>query len=398
MKKETRLTGHYTGIQIGYWAAMAVFNSLYVPILRSRGFDGSEISILLALRYGFVIAAQPVLASFADKHAKTIPLKYLVVGINITGLAASVLFAVLRPGAIGTGILIAVTGCAMGLLVSFNDSLAMQYVNQGIMINYSFARAFGSVAFAVSSLCLGFLIEGFGIECAPYAQVIILSVKLLIVLTFQKCEVKTEKAVKKQVHSAGYLLKNYSEFTIFLVAVLFLYVGNVMYLNFVVDMVGQLGGNSTNLGIIHFVMSVSELPLAFTIAKIRKKISNKILLVISTVFIVMRMVLVMGATSLFMLTIVQVLNMLGFGIYFSSSVLFVNEIIPKEDQVKGQSLMGIASSAGLAGMIGSLGSGQLSAAFGVNAVMQAVVGCMIAGMTAMIIAVLVNRRKNRYKK
>lgn len=395
MKKEARLTGHYTGIQIGYWAAMAVFNSLYVPILRSRGFSGNEISILLSLRYGFVIVAQPLLASFADKHARTIPLKYLVVGINITGLIASVFFAVLRPGVVGTGFLIAITGCAMGLLVSFNDSLAMQYVNQGTVINYSFARAFGSVAFAVSSLLLGFLIKGFGIECAPYAQVVILSVKLLIVLTFAKCEVKTEKAEKKQVHSAGYLIKHYPEFSIFLIAVLFLYVGNVMYLNFVVDMVEQLGGDSSNLGVIHFVMSVSELPLAFTIAKIRRKVSNRILLVVSAVFIVLRMVLVAKSTSLGMLTTVQVLNMLGFGVYFSSSVIFVNEIIPKEDQVKGQSLMGVASSAGLAGMIGSLGSGQLSDAFGVEVVMRAVVGCMIAGMVAMIISVLISRKRLR---
>lgn len=393
MKKEARLTGHYTGIQIGYWAAMAVFNSLYVPILRSRGFDGNEISILLSLRYGFVIAVQPLLASLADKHAKTIPLKYLVIGINITGLIASVLFAVLRTGAVGTGLLIAITGCAMGLLVSFNDSLAMQYVNQGIVINYSFARAFGSVAFAVSSLLLGFLIEDFGIECAPYAQVIILSVKLLIVLTFAKCEVKTEKTNKKQIHSVGYLLKSYPEFTIFLIAVLFLYIGNVMYLNFVVDMVEKLGGDSTNLGIVHFVMSASELPLAFTIAKIRKNVSNRILLVVSTMFIALRMVLVAGATSLLMLTAVQMLNMLGFGVYFSSSVLFVNEIIPKEDQVKGQSLMGMASSAGLAGMIGSLSSGRLSNAFGVEVVMWTVVGCMIAGMMAMVISVLISRRK-----
>lgn len=398
MTEKVKLTGHYTGIQIGYWSAMAVFNSLYVPILRERGFDGTQISILLALRYGIVIAVQPVLASLADQYAKRIPLKYFVVGINFTGLIASILFAVLRPGAVGTGLLIAISGCAMGLLVSFNDSLAMQYVNQGKPINYSFARAFGSVAFAVSSLILGYLIAAFGIECAPYAQVIILAVKLFVVFTFAKCEVTTEKTKEKAVHSSLWLLRHHPEFTIFLMAVLFLYVGNVMYLNFIVDLVEQLGGDSTNLGIIHFVMSASELPLAFTMAKIRKKVSNRVLLVISTVFIVMRMVLVARADNLAMLTVVQVLNMLGFGIYFSSSVLFVNEIVPEEDQVKGQSLMGIASSAGMAGMIGSLFGGELSDTFGVEIVMAAVVGCMVFGMVAMMISVLTSRRRSWIQK
>lgn len=393
MNQDRKLTLHYTGIQIGYWAAMAVFNSLYVPILRERGFAGNEISILLALRYGFVVVIQPLLAAFADRHADRIPLKYMVASINAAGLVASLIFAVWHPGLLGTGVLIAVNGCAMGLLVSFNDALAMRYVNHGRALNYSFARAFGSFAFAAASLILGYLTKVFGIACAPYAQAVILAVKLVIVLTLADRTEAEHRAGKKSVHSAWYLLKQYPQFCMFLLAVLLLYIGNVMYLNFAIDLVERIGGDSTTLGMMHFIMSASELPLAFTIAKIRRRISNKCLLIVSTVFILLRMVLIAQASSLGMLLGVQVLNMLGFGVYFSSSVLFVNECIPKEDQVKGQALMGIASSAGLAGMAGSLISGVLSDAMGVDMVMDAVAGCMAAGMLAMMAAVWLCRRK-----
>ena len=77
---------HYAVIQSIYWIIQAIFMVFIVPLLRDRGFDNGQIGILLAVRSFTCIFFQPMVASFADRHVKTIPLKYIIsiiVGISI---------------------------------------------------------------------------------------------------------------------------------------------------------------------------------------------------------------------------------------------------------------------------------------------------------------------------
>ena len=53
----------------------------------------------------------------------------------------------------------------------------------------------------------------------------------------------------------------------------------------------------------------------------------------------------------------QPLQMLGYGLFTPTSVYYVNDSVPPEDQVKGQALMMVASN-GLGGVLGSFFAGQ----------------------------------------
>ena len=97
-EKKNELTGlqiHYAAIQSVYWIIQAIFMVFVVPLLRKRGFDNGQIGILLAVRSFTCIFFQPLVASFADKHVKTIPLKCIIAVIVLISIITTWLFMII---------------------------------------------------------------------------------------------------------------------------------------------------------------------------------------------------------------------------------------------------------------------------------------------------------------
>lgn len=69
-----RITVKYCFLQGGYWTLAAVAMAFTTPLLEAKGFSGTEIGILSAVKYLAVLIFQMVLGSFADKHAEKVPL------------------------------------------------------------------------------------------------------------------------------------------------------------------------------------------------------------------------------------------------------------------------------------------------------------------------------------
>ena len=87
----------------------------------------------------------------------------------------------------------------------------------------------------------------------------------------------------------------------------------------------------------------------------------------------------------------QPLQMLGYGLFTPTSVYYVNDSVPPEDQVKGQTLMMVASN-GLGGVLGSLFAGSILDLGGADAML---VFCMACCAAAGVLGVLALRLSPR---
>ena len=65
-----RITVKYCFLQGGYWTLAAVAMAFTTPLLEAKGFSGTEIGILSAVKYLAVLIFQMVLGSFADNMPK----------------------------------------------------------------------------------------------------------------------------------------------------------------------------------------------------------------------------------------------------------------------------------------------------------------------------------------
>ena len=84
-----RITVKYCFLQGGYWTLAAVAMAFTTPLLEAKGFSGTEIGILSAVKYLAVLIFQMVLGSFADKHAEKVPLQRMLILMTFVNIIFS---------------------------------------------------------------------------------------------------------------------------------------------------------------------------------------------------------------------------------------------------------------------------------------------------------------------
>ena len=151
--------------------------------------------------------------------------------------------------------------------------------------------------------------------------------------------------------------------------------------NFFIQILTPIGGNESSMGTAVFLAAIVELPAMGLFNVIRKKVSCTKLLKISVVLFAVKHILIFLATNMTMIYIAQTLQMGAFAIFTPASVYYVNQIISKNDSVKGQSMvtMGITAS----GILANITGGILLDAVGVHQVL------LIGGIVSVIGAIIV---------
>lgn len=358
MPSERRLNLHYYLMQAGYWTIYAAVCAYHASLLLGRGFTDGEVGLVLAIRCFAGVVIQPILGAFSDKHPN-LPLKLIVAACLVASLVAQGIYMVLDLRMLGTVLVYIVIGGLELSAYPFVDSMAVQYMNAGVPMQYSLARGIGSFFYAITCVLMGFQSTQWGVESTLLTHCILIAVELVIVLTFPTFQgevVPTER--KKSPHTTLEMLRSNPKFTVTLLAVFFGITAGLPAVMFMIQIISNIGGNDGTMGIALFVMGASELPAALLFTKLNKKISSHKLLVASIFFLMVKVILFALAPNVPVFIVAQMIQLLSYGLFTPSSVFFVNETVPEEDRVKGQTLM-MAFGNGMGGAVGGLLGGWL---------------------------------------
>lgn len=387
MPSERRVNLACCLMQIGFWGMLGAFAGFQTAVLLDRGFTSGQAGIFIALGYLAGMAAQPLMGSWADRHPE-MPLKWLFGMCIVPALALNFLFYFTRPGFWGTALIFLLLGATETNAYPLIDSMAMQYINAGMNISYSLGRGLGAFAYAVVCVVVGQQTARFGVQTALLSHGALLVLMLAFTLYFPAFpkEALTPKAARKAPHSALYLLRTNKPFTLMLLGCFCGMVAVMPVGSFLVTMIGDLGGDSGDLGLGLFLMAASELPAAFVFQKLYRRFGTEKVLLVSLVFMIAKPLLVLLSGNLVMLLAVQPIQMLGYGLFTPASVYYANENVSAADRVRGQTVMMVASN-GLGSMTGNLLSGYAIDLGGVNAMLAlctvfGVLGILCAGMSA----------------
>lgn len=356
-KRTLWLNIHYAFIQGFHWIMMA--SLVYaVSVFRGRGLAEDKIGICLAIAPLVSIAVQPGVASLADRIVEKVPLKYIasmLLGFSILG---NIIWIYAGRSNILSLVVFVIFGATIYSISPLYSSMAMQFSKNGHSINFSVGRGIGSLMYAIASVLFGRVVDEFGIDVLVYINILVLVATLLIVISFETFHGKKREKTQNKPHSVWYIMKKNKKFVYFLIASFLLFTGNSMTISFLIDVVKKLGGGNTELGYCQFVLAISELPIAFLFVKVKNRIGLQKILQISSVFMILKMANILLAPTLNVLIFGHLFQSLGNGAYWAASVYYVEEVIPPEDRVKGQSLMYIASS-GLSGAAANVVSGYI---------------------------------------
>lgn len=186
--------------------------------------------------------------------------------------------------------------------------------------------------------------------------------------------------------SVGQLLRCYPAYTWLLVGCALLMACHSATCTYMIHIVGKVGGSESMMGSALAVAAFLELPAMGLFSRVRRKVPLAWLLIFCAVFFVIRAGLFWAARSVPVLYLAAALDFFEYGIFIPATVYYVAEHIDPANQVKGQSLMGMATT-GVGSAFGNFVSGQLLDRAGVNGMLLFCTICATVGLLVVIYAV-----------
>ena len=383
-----RLDAHYILMQAGFWAMFAAICCYQAALLLGRGFSNSQVGLIMSVRCLAGIFFQPLLGGFADRHPR-LPLKFIVaLSLFLSFFAGLPLIFYPGMGLAGTLIVFVILGALEISSYPLMDAMAIQYINAGVPIRYSLGRGIGSFSYAVFGALLGLQAGRWGVESTLITHAFLVAAECVIVAfypTFRPASPsQAQTTPPPRPHSALTLLRTHPKFSLMLAGIFLGLTAYMPLVNFLINIIVSRGGDSTSLGGALFLMAASELPAAFLFQRLSRRWKSGRLLLLSLLFIALKAACLFFSGNLTAVLLIQPLQMLGYGLFTPASVFYVNESVPQEDRVLGQTLMMVASN-GLGGVVGSFVGGGLLDLWGVDSMLLV---CSVMAFAGALLAAL----------
>lgn len=239
-------------------------------------------------------------------------------------------------------------------------------------------------------MVLGHAVDAFSPDLLPVCYVVFNALLFIVVhgYVLPKSEqievaVETNDEDEVAVNNEGLLrfAGKYKKFIVFLLGFVFVYFAHTIINNFFIQIITNVGGNSSDMGNAVFLAAMLELPTMAYFTKLSKKVNCGTLIKISIILFLVKHVITYFADGMTMIYIAQAFQMGAYALFIPASVYYVNCKIAPQDMVKGQSF--VTTSMTVAGVFGNLIGGMLLDSVGVSQVL------LISAVLSLIGAVIV---------
>ena len=395
MDSRKSLNIKYMASQIFYFGAFAAMMGYASVYLLHKGFSNSTIGIILSLCSILAVFMQPALASFADNH-KNIEIRKIINTIVAIAIILSVALLVIPTNQTLIFILIVAIFSLETTIMPLINTLAFIFEKYGIQINFGIARGLGSVAYALTSMALGYIVEWSSPDLLPICYVVFNALLFIVVHLFvlpknaQIVNADEESETEAEVQENVSLLKfagKYKKFIVFLLGFVLVYFAHTIINNFFIQIITNVGGNSSDMGNAVFLAAMLELPTMAYFTKLSQKVNCGTLIKASIVLFLAKHAITYLATNMIMIYIAQVLQMGAYALFIPASVYYVNCKVDNKDIVKGQSF--VTTSMTMSGVFANIIGGILLDAVGVSEVL--LIGVILSLIGAVIVLFTVEK-------
>lgn len=379
-RENARLTASYAAVQFFFWFVYGTALAYASPYLLGCGLNNTMIGLISAVSCALSVLLQPFVAAYADREGSlSVKAILLLVAGGMTGFGALLALAYGKGGAVN-GALLGAAILLIQLGLPFTNALATETLNQGKKLQFSVARGFGSIGYALMSVTMGQLIARLGTVAEPYALIVTSLCFLLSVALFPFKKGKgSRNDMDAPPASDGVLafFRRYPAYAVTLAGCVLIYISHVCINNFVYQIVVPRGGGSEHMGTAMALAGLLEVLTMFFFSALLKWKKADFWFRLSGVFFTLKALGTLLAPSMGVFYLVQVLQPLGWGLMTVSSVYYVNGIMQPRDRIKGQAYMTMSLS--VATILGSLGGGFLIDALGVDGMLIFAVVCGALG-------------------
>lgn len=338
-------------IYFSIFASLACYFPFLAVFFQDKGLSYTQIGFMFALWSLTSVLVQPVWGFITDKYS------YKKATLMLTlGLGAPAIFALLFANSPVT------IGLAVVLFFSFNspiitlmDSYTYEIITKHPGMQYGKIRFFGSLGYAAASLSMGLVVKAFGIGTSFTIFVIVCYIAIAFI---KKIEYKGEpNGIRINFKDVGIQLRN-KRFQHYILIIAFFSIafgGNQTYMTILIK---QTGGTMFQLGLVGFIIAMSEYPSLQFGTRILRKFGDMNMLVFSMLFYTLRYFLDSVAVSSDMVLAIQALQGLTYPLFLIATYEFISRTTPPNMRTTAMTIN--AAVMGIGGLIGNIGGGILS--------------------------------------
>ena len=351
VKKETKVLNiEYSAIFGTYWMIYAVVSSFASVFMLARGYSNSQIGITLAAANVLAFIMQPLVADFTDRSKRL-----GIIGVTEIMAVLMMIFTVgmfaFKGGTVALCVVFVLLIAFHTVLQPLFNSLAFKLEECGIATNYGVARAGGSLAYSIFIAILGTLVEKLGITILPVCSEIICALMILALFLTNRTYLKnmkedlpplpgTSKASQEEEEDINLIMfiKRNKMFFLVNIGVVGLFFSNAILNNYMAQIVTAIGGTTEDMGRILGMMAFLEIPTMVFFKRIKRHFSCQLLLKIASIGFTLKIALCWLASSVTMLFIAQIFQIISFALFLPGMVYFTGEIMSRGESIKGQAL------------------------------------------------------------
>ena len=388
-KTGRRANLQFIGLQCAFWLSFFCQNGYAYVFLTEKGFTNTEASAFLTLQAVASIIAQPFFSSFAEKHRR-IPLKRIVALQVLISIGAMIGLSFLQTSAIFAAIIFFLFGASFHASFSLVNAIGMQFGNAGYRVNYGVARGFGSFSFAVAGIVVGQLVRSLGVRVIIPAFILCAAGMIVCALLMTSPpplpdEIPKAVSVRKAYFSGAIeFIRTHRAFSGFGLATCFLMASHACLNTFIPEIVGSVGGDTADQGITRSIAAFVELPIMVAGTYLISRFKIQRILILSSVFFIVKSVATIFAGSLGLLFAVQILQIPAYGLFFPVSVIFANMSTREGERVRAQAILNVLGM-GVGYLLGNMVGGPLLDRFPTVSVLLAATGFAVLGSVVMIL-------------
>ena len=336
-------TPTYSLVQATYWMTACAVLSYTAVYLQALSFSNFALGVITAAGRVLGSLLGPVIASYLDSHPRfptakmNTPLLFLQI----------ILFAILQFTGSGNLITAVLVALVIGLFISTN-SVVLRFCGDcaasGIDLNFGIARGVGSFAYIIPSVLLGIVFKYIPAAYLPVFGILLLVVQIVVngyagrfFVGQRSISMNPENEQK-----SSSLLQFFREepvFTRLLFGIMLLFFGYYTYATFLINVVRNLGGDTSGMGFLSGVSAAIEIPFMFAFARLRKKWHLSSILTLSVIAISLKILASALVTDMTGLYVSQLLQGPGYALFAAAIVVYVSKVIPAKNLAKGQSLV-----------------------------------------------------------
>ena len=333
----------YALIQGLYWVSFCGIVSYASVYLQARGYSNTQLGQVLAAGYilGFLIPQ--LLAALIDRSEKV-----TVYRCQWMLLLLQVVLVLLLRQLPGRSLAVSLLNMLLiGVEITLNPINTEISVDLGLRIghiNYGAARGTGSIAFAPVSVLVGHLLEKIGPQVLPTVFLICIALQAaaLLLLCFSIRDVEGNADLRRRNKSASssfpqFYRENRRFFGVLAGVALLFFTHNLVN-NYLINVVRNVRGDTSDMGLISGFTAVMEIPMMFLYDRLLRRFSCASTVRFASSMFVLKALAIALAPSMGGLYAANVLQLVSFAMITPAMVQYVILNIDPKDSAKGQAL------------------------------------------------------------